>query len=126
MNHQPAKGARGAALRVLVVEDDYCIARDIARMIARLGCDVVGPAPGVEAAMNLLETERPAAAVLDIDLKGRAVYPLADALLQRGVPFVFITGYDERDIPIAYRGVRRLTKPCLTAALMAALPVIRR
>src|SRR5262249_477527 len=79
---------------VLVVEDDYLVAMDIVRALERAGAEVIGPAPAVEAALDALEQTAPDGAILDINLGGEMAFPVADALLARGVPFVFATGYD--------------------------------
>ena len=82
--------------RVLVVEDEYFVADDIARALSKAGAEVVGPVPTREEALGLLSSgARIDAAVLDINLRGDMAYPVADALRERGVPFVFATGYGE-------------------------------
>jgi hypothetical protein len=75
--------------------------------------EVVGPAPSVEVALQLLEDEgeRLDGAVLDINLRDQRVYPVANALTARGVPFVFTTGYDPVTIPQAYAAAPRCEKP---------------
>jgi CheY-like chemotaxis protein len=110
--------------RVLVAEDDYLLAEDMVRALAQLGAIVVGPVPDLAQALALLVDEPVDAAVLDIDLRGRLVFPLADALRQEEVPFVFATGYDVSAIPEAYRNVPRWEKPFRPEDLVAALPGI--
>lgn len=97
---------------VLVVEDEYFLAEDMRRGFEKLGATVLGPTARLEEAMALAEAvERIDAAVLDIKLSDGAVYPLADALHARGVPFVFTTGYDKSVIPKRYAKVLVLQKP---------------
>lgn len=119
----PAPGApslRGR--RILVAEDDYLLAGDLREMLERHGTQVLGPVPGVADALRLLEREAaPDAAVLDINLGGEMVYPLADALRARGVPFVFATGYDAWAIPDVYAAVPRFEKPVEARHVMQAL-----
>lgn len=111
--------------RVLVVEDEYFIADDIARALDRLGAEVVGPVPDRDEALALLHSgERIDLAVLDINLHGEAVHPVADALQDRGVPFVFATGYDAAAVPAAYQDVPRWEKPFDPRDLAKALPGI--
>ena len=71
--------------RVLVVEDEMMIALMIQDMLEELGCEVVGPAARIEAALALADGEDVAAALLDVNLAGERVYPVADRLQQRGV-----------------------------------------
>ncbi len=109
--------------RFLVVEDEYYIADDIARALQRLGAEVIGPAADRDEAMNLLAAAaRVDGAVLDINLHGQAVYPVADALRARGVPFVFATGYGASAILPGYEGVPRWEKPFAADGLARALP----
>jgi ActR/RegA family two-component response regulator len=113
-------GLRGR--RLLIVEDEYMIATDLARALQDRGADVIGPAASIEHALQLLDAEhRIDGAVLDINLRGERAYPVADALRSRGVRFVFATGYDAWAIPEAYAGVPRLEKPVSVRMLMALL-----
>jgi CheY-like chemotaxis protein len=124
----PAKDeATLSGRRVLVVEDEYFIAADLARALTRLGADVVGPVATREQALQLLATaERIDLAVLDINLKDEPVFPLADLLIGQSVPVLFATGYGEASIPDRYRQVPRWQKPFLPEALAQALPAIMR
>jgi CheY-like chemotaxis protein len=101
------------ALRVLVVEDDYLIATDLAAQLEEFGVEVVGPICSVEAALNLVNSigEELDGASLDVNLNGERVYPVADALLAKHVPFVFSTGYDAAVVPQSYRDIPRCEKP---------------
>jgi len=111
-----------AGRRVLVVEDEYFIADDLARALEKLGAEVVGPVPSKDKALTLLGTGPLDAAVLDINLKGEAVFPVADALREQGVPFVFATGYDEASVPPGYQDVPRWEKPFKPDDLAKVLP----
>ena len=111
-----------AGRRVLVVEDEFFLADDMAEALRTLGAEVVGPAPTRAAAADLLAGGRVDAAVLDINLRGETIFPLADALRARGVPFVFATGYDASATPPAYRDVPRWEKPYDPGDLVRALP----
>jgi CheY-like chemotaxis protein len=111
-----------AGRRVLVVEDEYFVADDIARALREIGADVVGPFPSREDALQAVGAQPIDTAVLDINLQGEAVYPVADALRSAGIPFVFATGYDESSLPPSYRDVPRWEKPFDPGALAKALP----
>jgi len=115
-----ARQAQGR--RVLVVEDEYFVACDIARALAQGGAEVIGPAPDADGALALLDQHQAIdAAVLDINLKGETVYPVADKLRARGVPFGFATGYDDAALPGSYRDVPRWEKPFDIAKLVGAV-----
>lgn len=115
-----------AGRRVLVVEDEYFLADRLARDLCALGAEVVGPVPSVDDALDLVEGgARLDGAVLDINLQGEMVYPVADALRARGVPFVFATGYDRTSIPAPYREVPRCEKPVDAQRIAAALAALR-
>src|SRR3712207_3309616 len=103
----PAVEATLAGRRVMVVEDEFFLADDLAQALEKLGAEVVGPVPSKDKALAFLGAEPLDAAVLDINLKGEAVFPVADALRQQGVPFVFATGYDEASVPSSYQDVPR-------------------
>lgn len=110
--------------RVLVVEDEFYIADDMAAALTQLGAEVVGPAPSKETALAILSSESPIhAAVLDINLKGQAVFPVADALTARGVPFVFASGYGPAMLPNRFRAVPLFEKPFNPRDLATALPL---
>lgn len=101
-----------AARRVLIAEDELLIAVDLAEAFEREGAKVVGPVSSVEKALSLLEKEGAIDfGVLDLDLGGELVYPLADELVQRNIPFMFTTGYDAGAIPSRFEDVIRLEKP---------------
>lgn len=116
-----AAGCAKAGGRVLVAEDGYFIAKGLARDLEAMGFSVLGPAPSVAEALALLLGETPDGAVLDVNLRGEPVFPVADALAARGVPLVFATGYGAEAIPGLYGDAPRLEKPVQAAALVAAL-----
>ena len=107
--------------RVLVVEDDYLVAMDIARALERAGAEVIGPASAVEAALAALEQTVLDGAILDINLGGEMAFPVADALMARGIPFIFATGYDAQVIPLRFTHVKRCEKPTTPEAISRAL-----
>src|SRR4051794_30804408 len=93
----------GAPRRVLLVEDEYIIAMDMAYELEALGAQVVGPVGSLEGALSLVESDGGIdAAFLDLNLGGDEAYPIADALLARGAHVVFTTGYEENTIPPHY------------------------
>ena len=110
-----------AVRRVLVVEDDYFIAQEVARHFADGGLEVVGPCNNVEEALAAIDEARPDAAVVDINLHGDMAYGVADALVARNIPFVFATGYDATMIPERFEDVPRCLKPVILDDLSRAL-----
>src|SRR4051812_4006341 len=109
--------------RLLVVEDEYLIAADLAASLVSLGFEVVGPVGSVAEALMLLEidVDRLDGAVLDINLRDEPVFPVADLLKARGIPFVFTTGYDAIVVPNAYDNVPRCEKPVDEERLLRCL-----
>lgn len=108
--------------RVLLVEDDWLIAADLAVTFREAGADVVGPAGSVADALAMLaDTPRLDGAVVDINLHGEMAWPVLDALAERGVPVVFATGYDAASIPDRYAGIPRCEKPVDPSKVARAL-----
>ena len=113
--------------RVLIVEDEYFLADDLSQAVVQLKAEVLGPVATCEDAFDLLSTgERIDLAVLDINLQGESVFPVADTLIEQGVPFLFATGYNQAAIPAQYQQVLRWEKPFAPEALAQALSIIMR
>jgi DNA-binding LytR/AlgR family response regulator len=107
--------------KVLIVEDEYFLAEDLAAYFNGIGAHVVGPVGTVTDALRLIRSREIEAAVLDINLRGERVYPVADLLRQNAVPFVFASGYGEELEPAAYADVPRCIKPVDFATLASTL-----
>jgi CheY-like chemotaxis protein len=105
--------------KLLLIEDEYMVARAIVRAVGQLGVDIVGPAASVASAVELAQTADFDCALLDINLQGLEAYPVADILVRRGKPFAFLTGYDKSDILKDYRHIPMLQKPLRFEALKA-------
>ena len=82
-----------AGKRILLVEDEVLIAEMVVDMLEALGATVIGPATCLETGLSLAGSEDIDAAVLDVNLRGKRIDPIADLLISRGVPVVFATGY---------------------------------
>ncbi len=107
--------------RLLLVEDDYLLAEDLARGLARLGAEIVAFASTVEKAVALAESNQPIdGAVLDINLRDHLVYPAVRALRERGVSIVFATG-QSAPIPDEFGDIPVLHKPVNAAQVLVAL-----
>ena len=100
-----------ADLRILVVEDEVLIALEIEERLQRLGCEIVGPVGRLERALELARSTALDGAVLDVNVKGGLVYPVAEELLARQVPVVLSTGYGPNTLPPAFRDLPCLRKP---------------
>jgi DNA-binding response OmpR family regulator len=103
--------------RILVVEDEMLIAIMIEDAVQDSGGEIVGPVATLERALKVAEEEEFDAAILDVTVRGGKVYPVAELLLKRGIPFVFASGYGDWALPEGLRDKPRLMKPFTLAAL---------
>lgn len=97
--------------RVLIVEDEYFLADDLAEALRARGAQVVGPIADLAEALSQVRRDGFDFAVIDINLRNEKAFPIADELTRRGIPFGFATGYDLDVIPERYRKLRRWEKP---------------
>ncbi|RZI99715.1 MAG: response regulator [Brevundimonas sp.] len=107
--------------RVLVVEDESLVAMLLETILEDMGCTPVGPAATVDDGLKMATEEELDAALLDVNVAGKQVFPIAEALKARGVPFVFSTGYGEGGLPDEWRGQSTIQKPFTEAAVQDAL-----
>ena len=110
--------------RVLVVEDEIMIRMLLEDMLDDLGYEVVGTAGTLDEALGLARQADVDLAILDVNLNGNPVYPVADALAARKVPFMFSTGYGEQGLPESYRDCQLLQKPFQLENLERALAMV--
>lgn len=108
-------------LRILVVEDEMLVAMNVEDMLLELGHEVAGLASRLGPALALARESRFDAAMLDVNLAGEASFPVADILIERGLPFLFATGYGRQGIEERYRDFPLLQKPFRTEELGRAL-----
>ncbi|WP_374571393.1 response regulator [Phenylobacterium sp.] len=120
-----SEGGRFDGLRVLVVEDEMMVSMLIEDMLSDLGCLVVGPASRIEDALALMESAAIDCAVLDVNLGGQPIFPLADILRERGAPFAFATGYGDAGLRETDRGTPVLQKPFREIDLARVLGELR-
>ncbi|TGS19204.1 response regulator [Mesorhizobium sp. M2E.F.Ca.ET.209.01.1.1] len=106
-------------LHLLIAEDEWLLASDLATFFADMGAIILGPVATVEQAGRHAKAAE--AAILDIDLHGRKIFPIADELMLRNVPFVFFSGYDDIAIPEHLRFASSLSKSSNRATLVDAL-----
>ena len=105
----------------MIVEDEFFVAVQVEDALRSFGCETCGPFTTLEVASQASRREAIDVAILDINLNGQLIYPLADELTQRGIPFMFLTGYSPFDLPTAYRSLPRLQKPFDQAAMRRKL-----
>jgi len=98
-------------LRILVVEDEAAISLLLEDMLLDFGCEVIGPAARLSVALDAVAREKVDLAILDVNVAGEPIYPVAEALAQRSIPFVFSTGYGSAGIRDAFRDRPVLQKP---------------
>jgi CheY-like chemotaxis protein len=106
-----AAGADLKGRRILVVEDSPVVAPFTAEILSELGCTVVGPAPNMAAARELIEAGGFEAALMDVHIRGERVFPLCEMLEASGVPFVLTSGYADWEMPEKWTDRPRLPKP---------------
>jgi CheY-like chemotaxis protein len=115
-------GAQSAAsMRVLVVEDEMMIRMLLQDMLDDLGHTLAGEAGGIDEAVALARQAEFDIAILDVNLNGQPISPVVEVLVERGLPFVFATGYGQRGVPEPYRMIPTLQKPFQAEALALAL-----
>jgi DNA-binding response OmpR family regulator len=100
-----------AGRRVLIVEDRYLIASELADEVRELGGEVLGPARNLSSAAEILTEHHPDIALLDVNLDGEMVFPLAEEIEAQHTAVVFLTGYEADLLPERWRGHARLAKP---------------
>lgn len=113
-------------LKVFVVEDEAIIAMMLEDMLMDMGCTVLGPSGGIEQAISLIESgDHPDVAILDVNVAGQTIYPVAELLAARDVPLIFATGYGSVGLAEAWRSRITVQKPYaqhdIERALRAAL-----
>ena len=109
------------APRVFVVEDEYLIRMLLEDMLADLGFEIAAATGTIAEASDLASSGQFDVAILDVNVDGKEVYPVADILAKRGVPFVFVSGYGEDSLAERYRGRPALQKPFQSEQIKATL-----
>lgn len=104
--------------RILVVEDEYMLADELRIELGDAGALVLGPVASLDGAIALIKAEPHIdGAVLDVNVRGEWAYPAADLLSDRGIPFVFTTGYDAASVPDRFAHIMRCEKPVCIAKI---------
>ncbi|MEQ8393534.1 response regulator [Thalassobaculum sp.] len=109
-------------MKVLIVEDDLLLAEATADSLNAWGCEIAGMAPNIDVGLRLARQAQLHGALLDINLRGARCFPIAEVLRERGIPFIFLTGYDDRSIiPRKFQAERCLSKPVDAAELLSGM-----
>lgn len=107
---------------ILIVEDEVLLAMDIQYSLEEQGAEVVGPGHSIAEAQVLIDNEDIDAAILDVDLNGEEVFPIAQQLCEAGIPFLFHTGHATREqLKALFPNVRVCHKPVMSSDLVANL-----
>jgi CheY-like chemotaxis protein len=110
--------------RVLIVEDEAMIAMLVEDMVVDFGSEVVGPVAQLSSAISLAQTAELDAAILDINVGGSVIFPVADILKNRDIPFIFATGYGSMGLPDRFRNSHTLPKPFSYQSLAESLRTV--
>jgi len=108
-------------MRVLIVEDEVLVAMSVEDMLADLGCAAAVSASSLTEALEKVKIGGFDLALLDVNLRGEKVFPVADALSDQGIPFAFASGYGAADVPEQFRTRPVVSKPFLVEELSATL-----
>jgi CheY-like chemotaxis protein len=108
--------------RILVIEDEYFLAEDICTMLKELGADILGPVGDVGDAIGIVNSGQIIdGAVVDINLRNESIYPVAERLVARSIPFVFTSGYDKSAIQPRFKDIELFEKPINAPAMAQSL-----
>lgn len=110
--------------RILLIEDSPVVGPFTADLLAELGCVVVGPAPNMAAARELIEADEFDAALIDVHIRGERAFPLCEILQTQRKPFVFTSGYADWQMPEKWQGRPRLQKPYTLEQVEEALSAL--
>jgi len=116
MSH-PLQGSR-----ILIVEDEYYLADDLAAALKAAGAEILGPAGTIEEARAHIDDADFDCAILDMNLRGDMAFPVADRLKEAGIPFLIATGYNSASLPDRFAEVPRVEKPSDTRKIIEAIP----
>ncbi len=112
-------------MRILVVEDETMVSMLLEDYLEELGCDVVGSVADVQQAIEMSQRGSIDGAILDVNLGGTPSYPVAAALDEMAIPYLFITGYGEAGLDADYRDRPVLQKPFTVSTFQQCLSDLR-
>lgn len=111
----------GDRRRVLVIEDEMMVAMGLEMVLADAGYEVVGPFGRLDQALEAARNSQMDVALLDVNVRGDEIFPVADVLAARGIPYAFLTGYGRESLPTGLDSQRLLSKPFRADTLVAVV-----
>jgi DNA-binding response OmpR family regulator len=121
MARRDPPGRLPSGLRVLLVEDEFMVALLLETELAAIGCEIIGPIGRLDKALEMAQREAVDVAILDVNVNGNEVYPVAEALAARGIPFVFVSGYGRQGLRAPWGDRPTLQKPFRIDDLVAVI-----
>lgn len=112
---------RSGAKRILVIEDEMMVAMGLEMALMEAGYEVVGPFGRLDQALEAARNGQMDLALLDVNVRGDAIFPVAEILTARGIPFAFLTGYGRETLPVEFKAGRVLSKPFQAERLLATI-----
>lgn len=113
--------SNGGHRRILVIEDEMMVAMGLEMALEDAGYEVVGPFGRLDQALDAARNSQMDLALLDVNVRGEAIFPVAAVLAARGIPFVFLTGYGRESLPAEFASGRILSKPFQADVLVATV-----
>ena len=108
--------------RILIVEDEFYLADDLAGALKRRGAEILGPVGTLDQAREAVSAGVFDCAIVDMNLRGDMAFPIADQLLEAGIPFLIATGYNSAALPARFADVPVVEKPSDTSKIIEAIP----
>jgi two-component SAPR family response regulator len=111
-------------ISIFLVEDEVLIRMMLIEMVEELGHRVIAEAGSVAEGLSLAEIEEYDLAILDINLQGTNVQPIAEVVTRRGLPLLFLSGYGSGGVPDGFKGMPVLNKPCTPEMLKRTIDAV--
>jgi CheY-like chemotaxis protein len=124
LGRKPKANQEMGQASILLVEDEVFIRMMLVQMVEELGHKVVAEASSVDVGQSLAKTEEYDLAILDINLQGFNVWPVAEVVMDRGLPFFFLSGYSPEVVPDGFNGTLLLNKPCTLKMLKRTIDFV--
>jgi CheY-like chemotaxis protein len=120
----PGSFKAGSRTSILLVEDEVMIRMMVADMLEELGYSIAGEAGDIDEGVRLVQSSDFDIAILDVNVNGKVITPVAEAVELRGLPFVFATGYGVQGLPEKFRDRPTLQKPFQIETLARTIEMV--